>query len=131
MADYHEILTWKNDMEKVICQHLIQQCETDPVLKNDVETSTGKTVHGMMRYLHGNARKQSDGNVVMVEDSTVYNWSFDYWHDPEIKEATEKAPEPAKKEAKASEKHNFTTKTKTKPEKPKTPAVERISLFEL
>jgi len=94
MPEYSQILKSSGGMEKPICDYLISECQKNVVFRNDVESSTGKSVCGMMKHITDEARKIAGGkSSVAVEDSTVFNWGFDYWHDKAEIEVNEKPKE--------------------------------------
>ena len=131
MAEYKEILKGSNDMETAICDHLLKLCETNDVLRNDVETAAKKSMNGMMEYIRKNARMKAINQMAMVEDSTVFNWAFDYWHDPAITDPEPAPRKPFNPDAKVHKISNPIPKPEAKPEEAKKPSVERINLFEL
>jgi len=68
---------------KIILEHLIQECEKDDSLKNNIETKIKNTPLGMFQYIKKKAQEFAVDGCAMIEDNKVFEWAREYWNDYE------------------------------------------------
>lgn len=63
--------------KRMIAQALQKRMDEDPLFKAKCDSST-KTLEGVLSYVKGEARKQSEGNCAVIADEEVYQWAVHY-----------------------------------------------------
>jgi len=63
--------------KKMIAQALQKRMDEDPLFKAKCDSST-KTLDGVLSYVKGEARKQSEGSCAVIADEEVYQWAVHY-----------------------------------------------------
>jgi hypothetical protein len=129
MPDYKTKLKSKDSNASIICDHLAELCSQNESFKSEVESREDRTVPGMMKYIKGLAKKQAQSGVAMVQDSTVFNWAFDYFHDQSIK--VEAVADAADEDTEEEVKKEKPVKKVKQEKKDEIPGVERLQLFDL
>ena len=84
--------------KKMIAQALQKRMDEDPLFKAKCDSST-KTLDGVLSYVKGEARKQSEGNCAVIADEEVYQWAVHYV----IEDSLDCEPNTTKKKAKPVE----------------------------
>lgn len=101
--------------KRMIAQALQKRMDEDPLFKAKCDSST-KTLEGVLSYVKGEARKQSEGNCAVIADEEVYQWAVHYV----IEDSLDCEPETTKKKAKPAKKERKPLLDEEKPvEKPK------------
>lgn len=88
--------------KRMIAQALQKRMEEDPLFKAKCDSST-KTLDGVLSYVKGEARNQSEGNCAVIPDEEVYQWAVHYVIEDSLDcepNTTKKKAKPAKKERK-------------------------------
>jgi hypothetical protein len=129
MPDYKEKLKSKDSNASVICDHLAELCSQDESFRNEVESREDRNVPGMTKYIKGLAKKQAQSGVAMIQDQTVFNWAFDYFHDQNIK--VESVADTGDEETEEIVKKEKPVKKAKQEKKDEIPGVERLQLFDL
>ena len=91
--------------KRMIAQALQKRMDEDPLFKAKCDSST-KTLEGVLSYVKGEARKQSEGNVAVIADEEVYQWAVHYVIEDSLDcepNTTKKKGKPAKTVAKTPE----------------------------
>jgi hypothetical protein len=130
MPDYREILRSDNQIGLPICAYLLDQCEKNEALRNDIESKNSRSVTGMIAYVRKKAKHLAVNGMAAVEDQTVYNWALDYWHDADLDETVD-AVHDEKNVAKQADKVAIKTKGINKKKQKDEENIERISIFDL
>lgn len=78
----------------MIIDELIGRCGDSAALAEDV-CQDGKSWKGCWDYIVGLAKKQAVNNAACIEDTMVYEWAEDYFHQA-VKPAPEVKTEPQK-----------------------------------
>lgn len=63
--------------KRMIAQALQKRMDEDPLFKAKCDSST-KTLDGVLSYVKGEARRQSEGNCAVIADEEVYQWAVHY-----------------------------------------------------
>lgn len=63
--------------KRMIAQALQKRMDEDPLFKAKCDSST-KTLDGVLSYVKGEARKQSEGGCAVMADEEVYQWAEHY-----------------------------------------------------
>ncbi len=63
--------------KKMIAQALQKRMDEDPLFKAKCDSST-KTLDGVLSYVKGEAKKQSEGSCAVIADEEVYQWAVHY-----------------------------------------------------
>lgn len=84
--------------KKMIAQALQKRMDEDPLFKAKCDSST-KTLEGVLSYVKGEARKQSEGGCAVIADEEVYQWAVHYV----IEDSLDCEPNTTKKKAKPVE----------------------------
>lgn len=101
--------------KRMIAQALQKRMDEDPLFKAKCDSST-KTLEGVLSYVKGEARKQSEGSCAVIADEEVYQWAVHYV----IEDSLDCEPETTKKKAKPAKKERKPLLDEEKPvEKPK------------
>lgn len=110
--------------EGIIRRYLELAAEQDALFAASF-AKPNKSISECCKYIKQEAQKMKDGNVAIIEDSTVYGWAKHYYDEDDIK--IEIAP-PVKV---ASSRPTPTTTVKTVPTEPAKPkAGDQLSLFD-
>lgn len=71
--------------ETTIQTYLENRAKTDSLFAETFKKAN-KSIKGCCSYIYSKARKlASDGNVVGVDEATVYNWAVHYYDEDDIK----------------------------------------------
>lgn len=84
--------------KRMIAQALQKRMEEDPLFKAKCDSST-KTLEGVLSYVKGEARNQSEGSCAVIADEEVYQWAVHYV----MEDSLDCEPNTTKKKAKPVE----------------------------
>lgn len=91
--------------KKMIAQALQKRMDEDPLFKAKCDSST-KTLEGVLSYVKGEAKKQSEGSCAVIADEEVYQWAVHYVIEDSLDcepKTTKAKPSPSKTVAKTPE----------------------------
>lgn len=91
--------------KRMIAQALQKRMDEDPLFKAKCDSST-KTLEGVLSYVKGEARKQSEGGCAVIADEEVYQWAVHYV----IEDSLDCEPNTTKAKAKPAKKERKTLK---------------------
>lgn len=113
-------------MNKLIKEYIDKHCEADKVAE------AGDYENSLKDYIMKMAKGYLKGKNGYVEDSTVFNWVFDFFHDEEYKKETELEHDKLDEEHIGKQASQVTShKSYQKEEKKKEQSYEKLSLFDL
>ncbi len=98
--------------KKMIAQALQKRMDEDPLFKAKCDSST-KTLEGVLSYVKGEARKQSEGGCAVIADEEVYQWAVHYV----IEDSLDCEPKTTKAKAKPAKSVANTPENVAKPRK--------------
>lgn len=85
--------------KRMIAQALQKRMDEDPLFKAKCESSE-KTLEGVLSYVKGEARRQSEGGCAVIADEEVYQWAVHYVIEDSLDFEPKAKAAPAKKERK-------------------------------